>query len=521
MDIQPANLNITRVRLLTAIASILLSFQAVYFDDIINRDGIMYLQMVEAYLTGGLSAAQAIYDWPAFSILIAWLHQLTSLSIETSGFILNSLFFILLTDALVLISSLLVTTQRQLSIAALLILCFTPINEYRDFILRDPGYWAFSSLALYQFMLFLHSPSFKSATLWQIFMGSAVLFRIEGSVILLALPLFLLFAKKPTEGLKQLIQASYLLIIALFGIIAFVLSQPDLMAAFSKLNSISTYLNLDTYVQKLLQYTGVIESQILNQFSEEYAQFILITGLLAMLAYKILKTFSVSYLIIYLAATKSTFEQPTFTQRQQLLLYFFTLNILILTSFLFKEYFISSRYTVLAVATLLLIVIPKVCQSIEYFWLTKNNLLLSIIGLSLFYSVADTSTLSSTKTYIKETAIWAAHNLPEDSLVMTDDEFMLYYFNAEKTPLTLCVKPLHQETDFTIEFASKMPYTSGPCAGVRSNDYQYYDYIIVVEKQRYTQLRKFLKTLDLKLIFHTETKHKDGASVYKVIKPQR
>ncbi len=517
MDIQPAQLNLTRVRLFTMLASLLLSLQAVYFDDIINRDGIMYLQMVEAYLDGGLSAARAIYDWPAFSILIAWIHQLTSLSIETTGSILNSLLFILLTDALVLMSSLLVSSQRQLGIAALLILCFYPINEYRDFILRDPGYWAFASLALYQFMLFLNAPSYKSATLWQTYMVIAVLFRIEGSVLLLGLPLFLLFARKPIDGLKQVAQASYLLIITFTAIVTFVLSQPDLMAAFSKLESISSYLNLDRYNEVLTRSAGIIESQILNKYSEDYAALILVAGLLTMLAYKLLKTFSVSYLIIYFAATTKN-DQPHNPQLQRLLIYFFTLNILILTSFLFKEYFISSRYAVLALAGLLLIVMSKVCQGIERFWLTKNKRLLAVIGLALFYNVADTSTLSSSKRYIKETAIWAAHNLPEDSLVMTDDEFMLYYFNAEKTSLTLCVKPLHQQTDFTTEYADKMPYTSGPCSDIHSNDYQYYDYLIVVEKRRYSELRRFLKTLDLELVFHTGTKRKDGASVYKVIK---
>ena len=518
MDIQVPYLNVTRIRIFTALASLLLSLQAVYFDDIINRDGIMYLQMVEAYLTGGLPAAQAIYNWPAFSILIAWIHQLTSLSIETTAFVLNSLFFILLTDALLLISSLLVASRRQLNIAAVLILCFMPINEYRDFILRDPGYWAFSSLALYQFMLFLNSSSYKTATLWQVFMVLAIFFRIEGSVVLLGLPLFLLFIRKPIEGLKQIIQASYLLIISLVAIIGFVLSQPDLMAAFGKLSTISLYLDLTKYTNTLTQYADVIKHQVLNRYSEGYAAFILITGMLAMLGYKILKAFSVSYLIIYFTTASKTL-QPHAKQLQQLLLYFLALNILILITFLFKEYFISSRYTLMALLSILLIVIHSLCHGIERFWLSKNKLLLSIIALALFYSVADTSTMSSRKTYIKEAAIWAAHHLPEGSRVVTDDEFILYYFAAEKTPVTLCVKQVYKQTSFLKGYAHSMPYIYGVCAGDRSNSYLYYDYIIVVEKRRKTGLKDFLKTLDIERVYHTGKQSKDGASVYKVIKP--
>jgi hypothetical protein len=510
--------NLIKTRFFTAFVSLLLSLQAVYFDDIINRDGILYMQMAEVYLTGGLHAIQGLYDWPAFAILIAWVHQLTSLSIETSGLVLNSLFFILLTDALILISSLLVATPRQLTIAAVLILCFTPLNEYRDFILRDPGYWAFSSLALYQFMLFIKSPNYKTATLWQVFMVIAILFRIEGSVILLALPLFLLFSRKPSEGLKQIIQASYLLIITLAAIVAFVLSQPDLMAAFGKLSSISSYLDLSAYTNTLSQYADVIKHQILNQYSEGYAAFILISGMLAMFTYKILKAFSVSYLIVYFATASKTL-QPHAKQLQQLLLYFFALNILILITFLFKHYFISSRYTLMALISLLLIVMHSLSHGIERLWLGKNKVLLSVIAFALFYSVADTSTQSIRKTYIKDAAVWAAHNLPDDSLVMTDDSFILHYFDAEKTAASLCVKQLYKQSSFLARYADRMPYTSGPCADIRSDSYLYFDYIIVVEKRRNTGLKDFLKTLNITMIHHTGKENKNGASVYKVIQP--
>jgi hypothetical protein len=518
MDIQSSNLNITRIRIFTALASLLLSLQAVYFDDIINRDGIMYLQMSEAYLSGGIVAAKAIYDWPVFSILIAWLHQLTSLPIESCGFILNSFLFVVLTDALVLISRLLVTSQRQLSIAAILILCFIPINEYRDFILRDPGYWAFSSLALYQFMLFAISPSFKTATLWQVFIMVAILFRIEGVVILSALPLCLLFINPIFSGFQQFLQALYLAIAAcVFGLLSFAF-QANHSDAFGKLESLSSYLTLDKHLQLLDKYSLIIEQQILNQFSDDYASLILISGLSIMLLYKLLKMFSLSYIIIYFVTSSNGFTN-TRTRLQKLLLYFLLLNILILTAFLFKEYFISSRYTVLALIGLLLLVMPRLCHGIEQLWLDKRNLLLSLVGFCLFYNIADATTLSSSKTYIKETALWAAHHLPTDSLVITDDEFLLYYFEREKTTSTLCVRKIFHQTEFLDEYNSKMPYLDGPCTNPGADGYKYYDYMIVVEKERHPELIAFLKTLELKQIYYQEnTRLNDGASVYKVIK---
>ena len=522
MDLQPQHLNITRIRLFTALASLLLSLQAVYFDDIINRDGIMYLQQVEAYLTGGLASAKLIYDWPAFSIIVAWVHKITSLPIEAAGFLTNSLLFIILTDAIILISSLLVTSQRQLAIAAVLVLCFIPINEYRDFILRDPGYWAFSSLALYQFMLFVLSPSYKTASLWQLFIVIAILFRIEGSVILFALPFFLFFINPPVLAIKRFFQSLYLAIISALIALATLASQTDFSVAFGKLGSISKYLDLDKYLYLLDKYSTVIEQQVLNRYSDEYASQILISGMLFMLVYKLLKTFSISYLIICFI-TYFTPSSKELSARQcllqQLLLYFFSLNIFILSMFLFKEYFISSRYAVLALVSLLLLVMYRLCHAIENLWFGKKKVLLSIAGLCLFYNLADAALQSSSKTYIKETALWAASNLPDDSLVITDDEFMLYYFNRELPSSTLCVNKLHHPTAFTREYAKKIPYINGPCAHAQSNDYRYYDYLIVVEKERNSELTAFLKTLQLKKIYSQENARlTDSAAVYQVIK---
>jgi hypothetical protein len=518
MDTQVSNFNITRVRIFTALASFLLSLQAVYFDDIINRDGIMYLQQVEAYLTGGLASAKLIYDWPVFSIIVAWVHKITTLPIEAAGFLTNSLLFIILTDAIILISGLLVKSQRQLIIAAVLVLCFIPINEYRDFILRDPGYWAFSSLALYHFMIFVLSPSYKAASLWQVFIIIAVLFRIEGAVVLFALPFFLFFLNPITVAISLFLQSLYLAFSAAVITVLFMASQTDLSDAFGKLGSISSFINIDRYEHLLNKYSTIIEQQILNQYSGDYATLILISGLFAMLAYKLLKTFSISYLIIYFVASSKTVSahQP---KLQRLLLYFFFVNIFILSMFLFKEYFVSSRYAVLALISLLLLVMYPLCHGIEHLFLSKKKMLLSIVGLCLFYNIADTTTLSSSKTYIKETALWAAHHLPDNSLVMTDDEFMLYYFNREKPASTLCVKKIYQQTDFLTEYNHKMPYLDGPCSEENSYEYQSYDYVIVVEKERHPKLIAFLKTLELERIFYQENERlNDGASVYKVIK---
>ena len=510
--------NLNRVRVFTAFISLIFSLQTVYFDDLLNRDGILYLQTAELFMAEGLYATQGLLNWPFFPILISWLHKLTSLPLETAGFVLNGLLFILLTDALVLISSLLVATPRQLIIASILILGFTPINEFRDFIIRDPGYWAFTSLALYHFILFVNSPSFKAATLWQTFMIIAILFRVEGSVLLLGLPLYLLFIRKPIEGLRQAAQSSYLFVIGILLAITPLINHPNIVASFGKIHNVFNYLDLSSYATTLSVQTSLMQDQVLNKYSEDYAAFILITGMLSMFTYKILKGFSISYLIIYFI-TASRNLQPHAKNIQHLLLYFLALNVFLLLAFLFKEYFISVRYASMALIALLLLVMHSITHGIERLWLAKNTLLLSVIALAIFYNIADMSTTSNSKKYIKDTAIWAANNLPPNSLIMTDDQFMLYYFDREHPTSVVCVKSILQKTAFTIRYENNPTLNKGFCAAEKSNDYNSYDYILVVEKERHPKLISFLKTLNLKQIYYQENVHlNDRAAVYKVIK---
>ena len=209
--------NLTQIRVVTAIASLLFSMYAVYFDDIVNNDGILYLKAAKLFVSGNMEAAFATYNWPFYSIIIAFFQKITSIPLELTAYILSCIFFVLLTDALILISSLIFSVPRQLKISAILSLCFMPILDYRDYIIRDPGYWAFACLALYHFMVFMNSSRVIHATLWQIFMIFAILFRVEGIVLLIEVPFFLLLSKNLREEMviRKLISCFFISIIFL------------------------------------------------------------------------------------------------------------------------------------------------------------------------------------------------------------------------------------------------------------------------------------------------------------------
>lgn len=491
MKINNLTTSLSNIRIVTASFSLFLSLFAFYTDDLINRDGVMYMEMAEAFLSGGLVATAKIYDWPFFSVLVAFIHQITGVALETSAIILNSLLFVMLTDVLVLLSNKLLPNTRQVSIAAILILCFPSLNEYRDFVIRDIGYWAFCSLALYRFILFVENANIKNASLWQVAAVIAILFRIEGAVILLALPLFVLMTHQPiTQRLFQLVQLNYLLVSGLVIASTIAIGQIGFTQAFGKLATVTAYANTDALITTFNKKNTILETQILNQFSAEYSSLILISGFLVMLFYKLTKALSLGYIALYITSRwrkQALHDHPYFG----LLLYFAILNLAILVAFIAKQYFIVDRYTVMMLISLLFLMLPRLCQLIESAWLSHNKKLIYVICLILLVTLIESITQSRSKSYIKETAIWASQNLPAESRVLTNDEFIRYYFQSHKGQATL--------TEDNI------------------NHYKKHDYLIVVEKHRNLKLKDKLKTLTIESIFSIEGQRGNQASIYKVI----
>lgn len=507
--------NLTQIRVFTAIVSLIVSIYAIYSDDIINIDGILYLKAAELFVSGNMEAAFASYNWPFYSIIIALFHKLTSIPLELIALILNSVFFVLLTDALILISSLIFPVPRQLKISALLILCLMPILDYRDYIIRDPGYWAFVCIALYYFMVFLNSSRIIHGTLWQIFMIFAIFFRIEGIFLLITLPLFILLSKKLRDNLviRKLVSCFFVSIILL----ATIPFMEDLATKhFSKIYSILNYINLNFVFEKFIFSAEILERQVLNKWSEEYATFILFFGFLALLIYKVVEGFSISYILIFLASFKNS-SQSSDTLYRDFFVYFLMLNSLVLLVFVLKENFISSRYVVLTSINLFLLLLFHMVTGIEQLYLNKNKLLLTIIFLCLSYNLIDSMSASRNKSYIKDIALLSAKKIPEKSMVMVNNKAAFYYLTKEAAHLTVCfletkqidMKELKLKKDnCNIDNISQKYFKS----------YLYFDYILIINKNNNSEYFRNLSGFNLEQIIQTKNQKKDEAVLYKVVK---
>lgn len=483
-----------QLRLILAFLSLLLSAYALISDDIINSDGILYMQMAEAYMQGGLAAMASLYDWPFFALLVGVLSQISGLHPETSAALLNVLLFMVFTDALLLIARQLLPAGRQLVIAALLILLFYSINDYRDFIIRDIGYWAFISLALVQFLYFLKTPRWQSALLWQVFGLIALLFRIEASIILLLMPLILWFFERQRPLSKSFLQLNSLLILVSLLAVITMIAGAGWAGAFGKLGNIINYLDFASFHDRFESHSQVIAEQILHPVADDKAGRVLFFGLMGMLVVELLLGLSAAYLLMLLLGWKISL--PWFASPESRVIgYFLLINIGILVVFSLHQYFVTTRYCVMAFVALFLLVLPRLAGFIDDILKQRKHGLQLLVALLLIYSLGDIMYRSNSKTYIPETAKWAAEQLPAGSKILTSSEFIAYY--ADKYA------------------ASDLAITLRPTL----KNYRQFDYLLVVEKRRNQTLKEQLAEMPLEMVFSRENDRGDKANVYQVLKP--
>jgi hypothetical protein len=139
-----------------------------------------------------VGAAISHYTWAGYPILIG-LVSLTGLSLFASAYALNALFFAILAYAFISIVRHLDGSNRVAWLAVLTVLAYPELNEYRDMVIRDVGFWAMLLFALWRFMVFIDTRHVSHSVFFVLAMVGAMLFRAEAVIYLVAIPFALFF----------------------------------------------------------------------------------------------------------------------------------------------------------------------------------------------------------------------------------------------------------------------------------------------------------------------------------------
>jgi hypothetical protein len=158
-------------RIFALIGSLLIAGYVLSLGEWPNDDAYTYVRVADIMLHEGLAAAYAYYPWATYSVLFAHF-VLIDLDLFTAGRVLNALLYALLAVSFVSVAGELVRnaepTRRSaiLFLAAVTVLLYPQLNEYRSMLIRDVGYWAFMLLGLQQLMVAVRMPS-RSSQFWR------------------------------------------------------------------------------------------------------------------------------------------------------------------------------------------------------------------------------------------------------------------------------------------------------------------------------------------------------------------
>lgn len=399
------------------IGSLLLSWIAVSNAGTVAKDAAFYIDLAQYFIDHDLADTFKRYDWPWFPVLLGATHALTGIPLETVAYLWCALFMAgtcaLLVDGI----------SRRLPgsgyWACLVVLAIPAYNSFRDDILREYGFWFFCVLALWFALLWEERGGWARATLIQLAVLLAALFRLEAVLLMPALMLWQVAGLTTRAGWGRMAQlvALPLLVAVLTG---------GVLLAFDRLplGRIEYYLNLVDPRSLFATFNSVSErfgATLLQKYSADDAGTILFFGFLATLLLmfvKLLGPFSVPFLFREGWAAIRTYRTSFSAFAWAWLCYF-----AVLMFFFIQQQFINARYTsFLDLLAVPLAVIALVALARRF---PKGVRVLVVVALLVM--LANVISLSAKKTHYIEAGHWLAQHAQPADAIYYDDPRIGYY----------------------------------------------------------------------------------------------
>ena len=398
---------------LAFVGSLLLHLVAISGTVIVNRDAALYLHIARQVVELGPGAAQAQFDWPWFSLLIAGTHSLLRLPFETAAYLWCVLFMAGTSALLVSICQRYVAGSGYW--ACLVVLSIPAFNQLRDDILREYGFWFFCVLALWLALQWFEQRGWWRAGLIQLAIVLAALFRLEAVFLVPVFVLCLLPELNTRRGWLGLVQ---LIAVPLAAVPVLALSG---LAGEARVTYYWSLLGPQAVLQRFDVIARGFAEVALQKHAADDARRIVFFGLLfSVLA----KSFAVSgpFALLFLNPASWSAVGDYWRKLRPLavawLLYF-----CILLLFLVQQGFVNGRYA----GFLNLLAIPLFAMallvSVKRFprWTKPFVVLAAIVMLTNVVSLA------ARKTHYLEASAWLSQNTQPSDFIYYDDSRIAYY----------------------------------------------------------------------------------------------
>lgn len=420
--------------------SILFSIWVILTNDVINTDGVLYLDTAHQIKHLNWNEAAALYHWNFFPALIALVSTITFLDLESSALLINNLFIVGVTWVF-LSALMLMGANHRVQLAGLVIISIHPyINDYRADIIRGPGFWFFILLGTYLLIQARHKMQLMPSILMGLCFAIASLFRIEGIAFVLIGPLILLFGKPPL-ALKLKLTATVYAIMILLAVIA-----AGLWMARGEAGSMSWVDNpagkilhpvrllsdsLDSLTNEIPQKGKIISEKVLNQHSEDYGTSGVIAVLVLILIATTIKRITLLYFILAIYG-----HYKNRIQYLPELLGLTLINLAYMAVYVSHHFFLSSRFAMPAALLIALLAsygLAGLFEKQQQGGITKQLLRMLAALVMLFMLLDGLISTGTSKQYIREGARWMQQHLQPGDRVITNQVLVNHYADIRMT----------------------------------------------------------------------------------------
>ena len=349
--------------------SLFLKILLLMSDNTVNNDGLLYIAAAQKFAAGHFNEWLKAFPMPFYPMLIGIVHFLISDWVTAARTI--SIIFIVFT----IIPVYLLTKElfdRKAAFWASLAFALAPFpNSLADTVIRDPGFIFFIAWAIYFALRTTQTQEIYFLCMTALFSIFSILFRIEGIILIIFFPVYLLVLYFIEEQKRTyLLKRSVLLImIPLFLVTVFFIFGLNKPNSFNRSGEIYSEIKrlfnigfLDSYYAisdnlKTLEQSSPV-SGFKNNFAEiarHYMHLIYLVGLI--------ESFIIVLFPLYLLPLFFSFNRTVQTNRV-FVSSVFLIYMLMVYYFLVKMDFITSRY----LSVPLLLVYPWIGAGIQRFF---------------------------------------------------------------------------------------------------------------------------------------------------------
>jgi hypothetical protein len=414
-----------QIYLWAALSSLVLSAWSAWAQYIPNPDGVLYLRAAELFAHGDWAGAIAVYHWPFYSAVIASVMVLTGLTAFLAAQIASAVFAVITTIAFIgLVNRLAKGDQLVVVCAAVIILMQPQLAQLRPVVIRDNGYFAFLTVALYFVACDIASPKMST----KFFIAAAVvvaeLFRFEG-FYLAALAIAYYLTDHPRKWASlAFITALSVCFLLIFGAL---LWDQIRGSGFTGRIGFSTFANEWTsFNNGLAAHLHIIKDDLLRPWGAGNAWGAYFGMTLGIAVVNIVRAVTIPIAILTVFAFVPKRAMPRSVERFTVWFSFGQLPVLLVFTFVFL--LLDKRYAV-GFAIVLDICLAFLLSETLRDWPHKMRarIFLTIAAFVLVGTWAYNIPRPSKLGYLRDSGYWVGREVPKSARVLTNDGRIAYY----------------------------------------------------------------------------------------------